>query len=120
MKLIALTLLLIVMSLPFHAQKGTVYAPCSIPDSCGVVYSHKQDERCLLTFMKVAKQDSLIVIQQQQIQRADSIIYTQQLTINECNDELKRRRKNVFKAGIGGLIGGWLMGIATFGIILLS
>jgi hypothetical protein len=78
------------------------------------------DERCLLTFIKVAKQDSLISIQQQQIQRADSIIYTQLITINECDDELKRRRKNVFKAGFGGLIGGWLMGIATFGIILLS
>jgi hypothetical protein len=107
-------------TLQCHAQLGTRSVPCTINDTCGVVYTHKQDERCLLTFMKVAKQDSLISIQQQQIQRADSIIYNQQLVINECDDELKRRRKNVFKAGFGGLIGGWLMGIATFGIILLS
>jgi hypothetical protein len=36
MKSIALTLLLIVMSLPFHAQKGIPCANISIPDSCGV------------------------------------------------------------------------------------
>jgi hypothetical protein len=120
MKSIALTLLLIVMSLPFHAQKGIPCANISIPDTCGVLYTNKMDEKCLLTFIKVELQDSLISIQQQQIQRADSIIYTQLITINECDDELKRRRKNVFKAGIGGLIGGWLMGIATFGIILLN
>jgi hypothetical protein len=78
------------------------------------------DERCLLTFIKVAKQDSLISIQQEQIERADSIIYNQLSTINECDDELKRRRKNVFKAGIGGAVGGFFLGIAAFGIALLS
>jgi hypothetical protein len=120
MKSIALTLLLIAMSLPFHAQLGIPCANISIPDSCGVLYTNKMDERCLLTFMKVAKQDSLISIQQQQIQRADSIIYTQLITINECDDELKRRRKNTFKAAIGGTVGGFLMGIAAFGLALLS
>ena len=120
MKLIALTLLLVVQLLPFHAQKGIPCANISIPDSCGILYTHKQDERCLLTFIKCERQDSLIVLYEQQIQRADSIMYDQLITIDECNDELKRRRKNTFKAGIGGLIGGWLIGIATFGIILLS
>ena len=108
------------MSLQCHAQLGIQSEPCTIHDSCGVVYTHKQDERCLLTFIKVAKQDSIISLYEEQIQRADTIIYNQQLVINECNDELKRRRKNTFKAGFGGLIGGWLMGIATFGIILLN
>jgi hypothetical protein len=120
MKSIALMCLFAMTTLQCHAQLGIRCETClTNPDSC-VVYTAKQDERCLLTFIKVAKQDSLISIQQQQIQRADSIIYTQLITINECDDELKRRRKNVFKAGFGGLIGGWLMGIATFGIILLS
>jgi len=109
-----------VMSLQCHAQKGIPCDPCIINDSCGVIYTHKQDERCLLTFMKVSKQDSIIALYEDNIQRADSIIYNQQLVINECNDELKRRRKNVYKAGFGGLIGGWLIGIATFGIILLN
>lgn len=108
------------MSLQCQGQLGTRSEPCTINDSCGVVYTHKMDERCLLTFMKVAKQDSIIALYEDNIQRADSIIYNQLITIDECNDELKRRRKNVFKAGFGGLIGGWLVGIATFGIILLS
>ena len=120
MKLILLMCLFALMSLQCHAQLGIQSEPCTIHDSCGVVYTHKQDERCLLTFIKVAKQDSIISLYEEQIQRADTIIYNQQLVINECNDELKRRRKNTFKAGFGGLIGGWLMGIATFGIILLN
>ena len=120
MKLIVLMCLFALMSLQCHAQLGIQSEPCTIHDSCGVVYTHKQDERCLLTFIKVAKQDSIISLYEEQIQRADTIIYNQQLVINECNDELKRRRKNTFKAGFGGLIGGWLMGIATFGIILLN
>jgi hypothetical protein len=120
MKSIALTLLLIVMSLPFHAQLGIPCANISIPDSCGVLYTNKMDERCLLTFMKVAKQDSIIQLQNENLQRADSIIYNQLSTINECDDELKRRRKNVFKAAIGGAVGGFFLGIAAFGIALLS
>ena len=120
MKLIVLMCLFALTTLPFHAQLGIQSEPCTIHDSCGVVYTHKQDERCLLTFMKVAKQDSIISLYEEQIQRADSIIYNQLIIINECTDELKRRRKNVYKAGFGGLIGGWLMGIATFGIILLN
>jgi hypothetical protein len=108
------------MSLQCHAQLGTVYAPCSIHDSCGVIYTAKQDERCLLTFMKVAKQDSIIKLQDENLQRADSIIYTQLIAINECDDELKRRRKNVFKAGFGGAVGGFFLGIAAFGLALLS
>ena len=120
MKLIVLMCLFALMSLQCHAQLGIRCETCiTHPDSC-VIYTHKQDERCLLTFIKVAKQDSIISLYEEQIQRADTIIYNQQLVINECNDELKRRRKNTFKAGFGGLIGGWLMGIATFGIILLN
>ena len=120
MKLIVLMCLFALMSLQCHAQLGIRCEPCTIHDSCGVVYTHKQDERCLLTFIKVAKQDSIIALYEDNIQRADSIIYNQQLAINECNDELKRRRKNVYKAGFGGLIGGWLIGIATFGLVLLQ
>jgi len=108
------------MSLPFHAQLGTPCEPCIINDSCGVVYTHKQDERCLLTFIKVAKQDSIISLQSENLQRADSIIYNQLITIDENETELKRRRKNTFKTGFGGLIGGWLIGIATFGLVLLQ
>ena len=120
MKLIALTLLLIVISLQCQGQKGIRCETCTTnPDSC-VIYTAKQDERCLLTFMKVAKQDSIIALYEDNIQRADSIIYNQLATINECTDELKRRRKNVFKAGIGGAIGGFLCGIAAFGIALLN
>jgi len=120
MKLIVLMCLFALATLQCHAQKGIPCANISIPDSCGVLYTHKQDERCILTFIKVAKQDSIIELQNDNLQRADSIIYNQLITINECTDELKRRRKNVFKAGFGGLIGGWLIGIATFGIILLN
>ena len=120
MKLIVLMCLFALMSLPFHAQLEIQSEPCTIHDSCGVVYTHKQDERCILTFIKVAKQDSIIALYEDNIQRADSIMYNQLQTIAECTDELKRRRKNTFKAGFGGLIGGWLIGIATFGIILLN
>jgi hypothetical protein len=120
MKSIVLICLFALTTLSYHAQSVTPCANISIPDSCGVIYTHKQDERCLLTFIKVAKQDSIIALQNENLKRADSIMYEQLITINECNDELKRRRKNIFKAGFGGLIGGWLIGIATFGIILLS
>ena len=120
MKLIALTLLLVVQLLPFHAQKGIPCANILIPDSCGILYTNKMDERCLLTFMKVELQDSLIIVQKHQLQRADSIIFDQQLKINDYEPELKRRRKNVFKAGFGGAIGGFLCGIAAFGIALLN
>ena len=108
------------MSLPFHAQLEIQSEPCTIHDSCGVVYTHKQDERCLLTFIKVAKQDSIISLYEEQIQRADSIIYNQLITINECTDELKRRRKNVYKAGFGGTVTGFFLGIAAFGVALLN
>ena len=120
MKLIVLICLFELMSLQCHAQLGTRSVPCSIPDSCGVVYTHKQDERCLLNFIKVELQDSIIALQNENLKRADSIMYEQLMTIDEQKTELARRRKNTFKAGFGGLIGGWLMGIATFGIILFS
>jgi hypothetical protein len=120
MKSIALMCLFALTTLQCHAQLGTVYAPCSIHDSCGVVYSHKQDERCLLTFLKCERQDSLIVTQRQQLNRADSIMFDQQLKINDYEPELVRRRKNVFKAAIGGTVGGFFLGIAVFGIALLS
>ena len=120
MKLIVLMCLFALMSLQCHAQKGIPCDPCIINDSCGVIYTHKQDERCLLTFIKVAKQDSIIELQNDNLQRADSIMYEQLVTIADNETELKRRRKNTFKAGFGGLIGGWLIGIATFGIILLN
>lgn len=120
MKSIVLTLLLVVQLLPFHAQKGIPCASVSIPDSCGILYTHKMDERCLLNFIKVELQDSIISLQNENLKRADSIMYDQLITIDECNEELKRRRKNTFKAGFGGLIGGWLIGIATFGFVLLN
>ena len=120
MKLIVLMCLFALTTLPLHAQLEIQSEPCTIHDSCGVVYTHKQDERCLLTFIKVAKQDSIIELQNDNLQRADSIIYNQLQTIADNETELKRRRKNVYKAGFGGLIGGWLIGIATFGIILLN
>jgi len=115
-----LTLLLAVISLPFHAQKGIPCATVSIPDSCGVLYTHKQDERCLLTFIKVELQDSIIKLQAENLQRADSIMYDQLNTINEQEDELKRRRKNVYKAGFGGLVGGFFIGLMTWGIVLIN
>ena len=120
MKLIVLMCLFALMSLQCHAQLGIRSEPCTINDSCGVVYTHKQDERCLLTFMKVAKQDSIISLYEEQIQRADSIIYNQLITINECTDELKRRRKNVYKAGAIGTVTGFFLGIAAFGLALLN
>jgi uncharacterized protein YdeI (YjbR/CyaY-like superfamily) len=120
MKSILLTLLLIVQLLPFHAQKGTRSEPCTINDSCGVLYTHKQDERCLLTFIKVELQDSIIRLQSENIKRADSIMYEQLNTINEQEDELKRIRKNVYKAGFGGLVGGFLIGLMTWGIVLIN
>lgn len=120
MKLILSMCLFALMSLQCQGQLGTRSVPCTINDSCGVVYSHKQDERCILTFIKVELQDSIIALQNENLQRADSIIYNQLATINECTDELKRRRKNVYKAGFGGAIGGFLCGIAAFGIALLN
>jgi hypothetical protein len=120
MKSILLTLLLIVMSLPFHAQKGIPCASVSIPDSCGVLYTHKQDERCLLTFIKVELQDSIIRLQSENIKRADSIMYDQLNTINEQEDELKRRRKNVYKGTIIGSVSGFLIGVMSFGLVLLN
>jgi uncharacterized protein YdeI (YjbR/CyaY-like superfamily) len=120
MKSILLTLLLVVMSLPFHGQKGTRCETCTINDSCGVLYTHKQDEKCLLTFIKVELQDSIIRLQSENIKRADSIMYEQLNTINEQEDELKRRRKNVYKAGFGGLFGGFFIGLMTWGIVLLN
>jgi hypothetical protein len=120
MKSILLTLLLVVMSLPFHAQKGTVYAPCSIPDSCGVLYTHKQDEKCLLTFIKVELQDSIIRLQAENIKRADNIMLDQLNTIKEQEDELKRRRINVYKGTIIGSVSGFLIGVMSFGLVLLN
>jgi hypothetical protein len=120
MKSILLTLLLVAMSLPFHAQKGIPCAIVSIPDSCGVLYTHKQDEKCLLTFIKVELQDSIIRLQAENIKRADAIMYEQLNTINEQTDELKRRRKNVYKAGFGGLVTGFLIGLMTWGIVLIN
>jgi tetrahydromethanopterin S-methyltransferase subunit F len=120
MKSILLTLLLVVMSLPFHAQKGIPCASVSIPDSCGVLYTHKQDERCLLTFIKCERQDSLIALYDEQIKRADSIMYDQLNTINEQEDELKRRRKNVYKGTIVGSVSGFLIGVMSFGLVLLN
>jgi hypothetical protein len=84
------------------------------------VYTHKQDERCLLTFIKVELQDSIIRLQAENIKRADTIMYEQLNTINEQEDELKRRRKNVYKASFGGLIGGFLIGLMTWGIVLIN
>lgn len=108
------------MSLQCHAQKGIPCETCiTNPDSC-VIYTAKQDERCILTFIKVELQDSIIALQNENLKRADSVMYDQLITIDEQKTELARRRKNTFKAGFVGLIGGWLMGIATFGIILLS
>jgi hypothetical protein len=120
MKSILLTLLLVVQMLPFHAQKGIPCATVSIPDSCGVLYTHKQDERCLLTFIKCERQDSIIKLQAENIKRADTIMYDQLNTINEQTDELKRRRKNVYKAGFGGLVGGFFIGLMTWGIVLIN
>jgi len=120
MKSIALMCLFALTTLQCHAQKGIRCETClTNPDSC-VIYTAKQDERCLLTFMKVAKQDSIIALYEDNIQRADSIIYNQLSTINECSEELKRRRKNVYKAAIGGTVGGFFLGIAVFGIALLN
>lgn len=120
MKSILLICSLAFLVLPFHAQKGIVYAPCSIPDSCGVVYTHKQDERCLLTFIKCERQDSLIALYDNQIKRADAIMYEQLNTINEQTNELKRRRKNVYKAGFGGVLGGFFVGLVTWGLVLIN
>jgi len=120
MKSILLTLLLVVQMLPFHAQKGIPCATVSIPDSCGVLYTHKQDERCLLTFIKVELQDSIIRLQAENIKRADSIMYEQLSTINEQQDELKRRRKNVYKGTIIGSVSGFLIGVMSFGLVLLN
>ena len=120
MKLIVLMCLFALMSLQCHAQLGIQSEPCTIHDSCGVVYTHKQDERCLLTFIKVAKQDSIIELQNDNLQRADSIIYNQLQTIADNETELKRRRKNVYKAGAIGTVTGFLMGIAAFGLVLLN
>jgi hypothetical protein len=78
------------------------------------------DERCLLTFMKVAKQDSIIQLQDENLQRCDTIIYNQQQRIGELEPELIRRRKNVFKAGAIGTVTGFFLGIAAFGIALLN
>jgi hypothetical protein len=47
-------------------------------------------------------------------------MYEQLNTINEQEDELKRRRKNVYKAGFGGLVGGFFIGLMTWGIVLLN
>jgi hypothetical protein len=66
MKLIVLMCLFALMSLQCHAQLEIQSEPCTIHDSCGVVYTHKQDERCLLTFIKVAKQDSIISLYEEQ------------------------------------------------------
>lgn len=120
MKLIVLMCLFALTTLQCHAQKGIPCANISIPDSCGVLYTNKMDERCILTFIKSQRQDSLIIVQKNQLHRADSIMFDQQLKINDYEPELKRRRKNVYKAGIGGAIGGFLCGIAAFGIALLN
>ena len=108
------------MSLQCHAQLEIQSEPCTIHDSCGVIYTHKQDERCILTFIKVAKQDSIIELQNDNLQRADSIMYNQLQTIAENETELKRRRKNVYKAGFGGTVTGFFLGIAAFGVALLN
>lgn len=110
MKLIVLMCLFALTTLQCHAQNGIPCANISIPDTCGILYTHKMDERCLLTFMKVAKQDSIIALQNENIKRADSIIHNQLITIDEQKNELARRRKNTFKAGFGG----WVLGLATF------
>ena len=120
MKSILLTLLLVVQLLPFHAQKGIPCASVSIPDSCGILYTHKQDERCLLTFIKVELQDSIIKLQSENIKRADNIMLDQLNTIKEQEDELKHRRINVYKGTIGGVISGFLIGIMTFGLVLIN
>jgi len=108
------------MSLPFHAQKGIPCASVSIPDSCGVLYTHKQDERCLLTFIKVELQDSIIKLQAENIKRADNIMLDQLNTIKEQEDELKRRRINVYKGTILGSVSGFLIGVMSFGLVLLN
>ena len=120
MKSILLTLLLVVQLLPFHAQSVIRSVPCTINDSCGVLYTHKQDERCLLTFIKVELQDSIIKLQDENIKRADSIIYEQSERISEDSVELKRRRKNVYKAGGIGTVTGFFIGLITWGIVLIN
>ena len=120
MKSILLICSLAFLTLPFHAQKGIRCETCiTNPDSC-VIYTAKQDERCLLTFIKVELQDSIIRLQSENIKRADSLMYDQLNTINEQEDELKRRRKNVYKAGFGGLVGGFFIGLMTWGIVLIN
>jgi uncharacterized protein YdeI (YjbR/CyaY-like superfamily) len=120
MKLIVLMCLFALTTLPFHAQLEIRCETCiTHPDSC-VIYTHKQDERCLLTFIKVAKQDSIIQLQNDNLQRADSIMYEQLQTIDENETELKRRRKNTFKAGAIGTVSGFFLGLAAFGIALLN
>jgi hypothetical protein len=120
MKSILLICSLAFLTLPFHGQNVTRCATCTIPDSCGVLYTHKQDERCLLTFMKVELQDSIIKLQAENIKRADSIMYEQLNTIKEQEDELKRRRINVYKGTIIGSVSGFLIGVMSFGLVLLN
>jgi hypothetical protein len=120
MKSILLTLLLVVQLLHFHAQKGIPCETCiTNPDSC-VIYTAKQDERCLLTFIKVELQDSIIRLQAENIKRADTIMLDQLNTIKEQEDELKRRRINVYKGTILGSVSGFLIGVMSFGLVLLN
>jgi hypothetical protein len=85
-----------------------------------VLYTHKQDERCLLTFIKVELQDSIIKLQAENIKRADNIMLDQLNTIKEQEDELKRRRINVYKGTILGSVSGFLIGVMSFGLVLLN
>ena len=98
------------MSFTTYGQ-GTHYGNCTIHDSCGVVYSHKQDERCLIAFMKVEKQGQMISLLEKNLQHQDTLL-------NECENQnevlttkLRKTRLNVIKSGLIGLISGFVVGV---------
>ena len=98
------------MSLSTYAQ-GIHSGNCIIHDSCGVVYSHKQDERCIIAFMKVEKQLQMISLLEKNLQHCDTLISDIKNQNEVLTTKLRKTRLNVIKSGLIGLISGFVVGV---------